>query len=214
MSDNRKEHWETVYTTRQPGEVSWTQDVPRTSLELIQSLRMPRSARIIDIGGGDSKLVDFLLEEGYEHITVLDISAAALECAKARLGDKAARVTWIVSDITEFAPDGSYDVWHDRAAFHFLTTAGQIQKYIRTAGAAVKGYMILGTFSENGPARCSGLEIKRYSEPQLEEALAADFTKIRCMTEDHVTPFHTVQNFLFCCFRKKNAQAPEDPARR
>lgn len=204
MGITRKNHWEKIYETKQPNEVSWTQEVPKTSLDFIHGFNLPKSARIIDIGGGDSRLVDFLLGEGFEHITILDISSKALERGKKRLGDRANKVTWIVSDITEFSPDITYDLWHDRATFHFLTTDGQIIRYLSTARKAVKpdGYITIGTISTNGPKRCSGLDIKRYSEETLTEQLNRGFEKISCITEDHTTPFNTIQNFLFCSFRR------------
>lgn len=202
MSDT-KNYWETVYTTKQPHEISWTQAVPQTSLDFIRSFNVPKSARIIDIGGGDSKLVDFLLDEGYEGVAVLDISEKALERAKARLGERAEKVEWIVSDITNFLPGSTYDVWHDRATFHFLTTPEQTAKYLATARQAVSGYMAIGTFSNNGPTKCSGLLIKQYTEEELQTQLAGGFRKLRCITEDHVTPFATTQNFLFCSFEKQ-----------
>lgn len=202
MQETTKNHWEQVYETKQPNEVSWTQEVPDTSLEFIHSFNLPKTAKIIDVGGGDSKLVDFLLDEGYENITVLDISAKALERAKSRLGDKASQVTWIASDITEFQADTTYDIWHDRATFHFLTTTEQISQYLDIANSSVNGYLTIGTFSENGPTKCSGLKIKQYSESELQKKLAKGFDKIRCITEDHTTPFNTKQNFLFCSFRK------------
>ena len=130
MKTGRREHWETVYETKNPSEVSWTQENPKTSLDLIHSFGLPKTAKIIDVGGGDSRLVDFLLEEGFENISVLDISAKALEKAKTRLGAKADKVNWIVSDITEFKPTTTYDLWHDRAAFHFLTSEEDISKYL------------------------------------------------------------------------------------
>ncbi len=199
---DNKGHWETVYETKTSDQVSWTQEVPKTSLEFIGSLNLEKSARIIDIGGGDSKLVDFLLEDGFENITVLDISEKALERAKERLGSKADLVNWVVSDITAFEPNTTFDVWHDRAAFHFLTTTEQIEKYMTTARNSVTGYLTIGTFSENGPKKCSGLDIKQYSEETLTAELQNGFEKIRCITEDHTTPFDTTQNFLFCSFRK------------
>ncbi len=195
-----KNHWETVFSTKQAHEVSWTQTVPSTSLHFIRSFNLPKTAAIIDIGGGDSKLVDFLLEDGFTDLSVLDISEAALERAKARLGEKASKVNWIVSDITEFKPQKKYDVWHDRAAFHFLTTSTQIQTYLQIAKASINGYLVLGTFSENGPKKCSGLEIKQYSDAQLVEAFAEGFEKIECINENHTTPFDTIQNFTFCSF--------------
>ncbi|HNY56266.1 MAG TPA: class I SAM-dependent methyltransferase, partial [Chitinophagales bacterium] len=191
--DEYKQHWETVYQTKQANEVSWTQEVPQTSLDFIRSLNLPKSASIIDIGGGDSKLVDFLLDEGYENLTVLDISATALERAKARLGERAEKVNWIVADITDFKPDTSYDVWHDRAAFHFLTENEQIEKYLKIVHAAVTGFLLIGTVSEDGPKKCSGLEIKQYSGTSLENLFKRDLKKIACKTENHITPFNTIQ---------------------
>ncbi len=133
---------------------------------------------------------------------MLDISETALQRAQSRLAERAGKVQWIVSDITEFVPHDSYDVWHDRATFHFLTTPEQIRTYISTAAHAVRGYLTIGTFSENGPRKCSGLAIKQYTEAELQEQLARNFSKIRCITEDHITPFETTQNFLFCSFQK------------
>jgi len=195
-------HWETVYESKNPDQVSWTQEIPKTSLEFIHSFEFDKTAKIIDIGGGDSKLVDHLLDEGFENITVLDISAKALEKAQNRLGEKAEKINWIVSDIVEFQPNTSYDIWHDRATFHFLTTAEQIAKYMSTARKSVKGYLTVGTFSENGPKKCSGLEIKQYNEQELTSELENGFAKVKCLTEDHLTPFGTIQNFLFCSFRR------------
>jgi trans-aconitate methyltransferase len=202
MQSNRKNHWETVYETKQPNEVSWTQENPKTSIDFIRETHIEKSAKIIDIGGGDSKLVDFLLEEGYENITVLDISSTALERAKKRLGKNAEKVSWIASDITEFKPDTSYDIWHDRATFHFLTTAEQIKKYVEITEKWVSGFLIIGTFSNQGPKKCSGLEIKQYSETELEKQFSNRFKKLKCISEDHTTPFETKQNFTFCAFEK------------
>jgi 2-polyprenyl-3-methyl-5-hydroxy-6-metoxy-1,4-benzoquinol methylase len=201
--ENTKKHWENIYQTKQPNEVSWTQEIPKTSLEFIRNCNIPKTAKIIDIGGGDSNLVDFLLAEGYQNISILDISAKALDRAKKRLGKKAEKVNWIVSDVTKFKPEVVFDVWHDRAAFHFLTTPEQIKSYLDTAAKSVKGFMTIGTFSDVGPKKCSGLEIKQYSETELETQLAKGFEKLKCITEDHQTPFGTTQNFLFCSFRKK-----------
>ena len=200
---SRKNHWEDVYKTKSPNEVSWTQEVPKTSLDFIRSFGLDKTAKIIDIGGGDSKLVDFLLHEGYKDITVLDISAKALEKAQKRLGDKAKGVTWLTSDITEFKPDTTYDVWHDRATFHFLTHPEEVEAYIAIAARAVRGYLTIGTFSENGPEKCSGLEIQQYSEEKLTTLFKSGFDKIRCVEQDHETPFGTEQNFLFCGFKKR-----------
>ena len=202
MEINRKNHWETVYETKQSNEVSWTQENPKTSIDFIRNTHLGKSARIIDIGGGDSKLVDFLLEEGFENITVLDISEKALERAKKRLGKNAEKVNWIASDITEFKPETTYDIWHDRATFHFLTTGEQIKKYVETTEKWVSGFLIIGTFSDQGPKKCSGLDIKQYSESELENQFSNCFKKLKCITEDHVTPFETKQNFTFCTFEK------------
>ncbi len=202
MRLDRKKHWETVYETKNPDQVSWTQEKPQTSLGFIHSFGLEKTAKIIDIGGGDSTLVDYLLEEGFENVTVLDISAKSLEKAKNRLGEKANKVNWIVSDITEFEPNITYDVWHDRATFHFLTRPEQIKKYITTARNSVSGFLIIGPFSQNGPEKCSGLEIKQYNEEELTLELKDGFDKIKCITEDHFTPFKTTQNFLFCSFKR------------
>jgi hypothetical protein len=202
MKENNKTHWEQVYQRKGSEQVSWTQAVPQTSLDFIHGFNLSKDASIIDIGGGDSKLVDFLLQEGYQDITVLDISEAALKKAKLRLGMKADSVKWIVSDITEFQPEERYDLWHDRATFHFLTTTQQISAYLETAGSAVGQYLVVGTFSDNGPDKCSGLPVKQYSEIELQQTLSKDFQKIECITEDHPTPFNTLQNFVFCSFEK------------
>ena len=197
-----QQHWDTVYTTKSPQQVSWTQDIPQTSLDFIHSFGVNKQAKIIDIGGGDSKLVDYLLDEGFENITVLDISAKALARAKKRLGKNAKKINWVVSDVTTFKPTTTFDIWHDRATFHFLTSAAQIKKYMNIARSSVSGYLTIGTFSENGPEKCSGLEIKQYTEINLSSRFEKSFKRIKCIKEDHVTPFNTTQNFLFCSFRR------------
>lgn len=201
-SSDNKNHWENIYETKNPDQVSWTQKKPQTSLDFIHSFGLGKEAKIIDIGGGDSNLVDFLLEEGYKNITVLDISAKALEKAQQRLGNNADKVKWLVTDITAFKPAETYDIWHDRAAFHFLTTPEQISTYIDIARKSITGYLVLGTFSKNGPAKCSGLDIQQYDETSLSEKFRENFEKIQCITEDHITPFKTTQNFIFCSFKK------------
>lgn len=203
MENVKREHWETVYNTKSPEQVSWTQKIPALSLEWIESFQLPKNAAIIDIGGGDSTLVDFLLEKGYEDITVLDISETALEKARQRLGDKSKKVNWIQADVTDFKPDRSYDLWHDRATFHFLTETEQVAKYLALAGSIVNNIMMIGTFSIDGPAKCSGLPITQYSEEKLAALFDKDFEKMNCRYKDHITPFNTIQNFLFCVFRKK-----------
>ena len=203
MNNERKKHWENVYETKAPYQVGWRQEVPQTSLDFIKSCGLKKSAEIIDVGGGDSKLIDHLLDEGFENITVLDISAKAIDKAKQRLGDKAENVNWIVSDILEFEPDTSYDIWHDRATFHFLTSPEEIEKYITIAQNFVTGYLTIGTFSEDGPQKCSGLPVTRYNEETIAYAFKSGFEKMQCIREDHTTPSEKVQNFLFCSFMRK-----------
>ncbi len=202
---NISQHWNNVYNTKAEDEVSWFQPYPKTSMEFVELFSLPLHANIIDIGGGDSHFVDALLDKGYKNIYVLDISARAIEKAKERLGNKASKVHWIVSDVTEFEPPLQFDFWHDRAAFHFLTTEEKIYKYVSIAEDAIKknGYLILGTFSENGPKKCSGLEIKQYSEASMSARFEIAFDRIKCIEEEHITPFNTTQNFLFCSFKKK-----------
>jgi ubiquinone/menaquinone biosynthesis C-methylase UbiE len=202
--DNVKTHWNHIYATRSSDQVSWTEAIPSTSLDFIHSFQLSKDARIIDVGGGESRLVDFLLDDGFTNITVLDISEQALKKSQERLGEKASKVIWIVSDVTEFKPSQKFDVWHDRATFHFLTTKEQVEKYVSLASQAIYngGFLTIGTFSENGPTKCSGLEIKQYTEDNLQQTLTQSFKKIRCLDEDHRTPFQTTQNFLFCSFLK------------
>lgn len=204
---DQKKHWDNIYASKQPEELSWTEELPQTSLNFIHSFHLSKDAAIIDVGGGDSKLVDHLIDEGFRNITVLDISEKALIRAKKRLGARAKKVKWIVADVTEFVPKQTYNMWHDRATFHFLTTTTQIEKYLSIAKTAANGYLTIGTFSDKGPKKCSGLEIKQYNEKQLEHELSRGFKKIRCITEDHKTPFNTKQNFLFCSFKRKTDEA-------
>lgn len=201
---DRKKHWENIYQTKQLNEVSWFQPTPETSLNFFKELNIPTRAKIIDIGGGDSFLVDHLLDLGFEDITVLDISEAALERAKNRLGNRANKVKWVVADAANFKPTEQYDFWHDRAAFHFLTNDDEVAKYVKTVGQAIapNGYLIIGTFSEQGPKKCSGIDIKQYSENSLSQLFYTGFEKLNCFTVEHQTPFNTVQQFVFCSFKK------------
>ncbi len=203
--DERKAHWENVFSTKLETDVSWYQESPKTSLDFVVKLNLPKDAKIIDVGGGDSYLIDELLLLGYTNLYLLDISAKAIERSINRLGDKAAKVTFIVSDVLNFKPDTTFDFWHDRASFHFLTTESQITKYAALVGSALaKGAnLVLGTFSENGPKKCSGLDITQYTEQKLKAVFEAKFDLVECFTEDHKTPFDTLQNFLFCSFKKK-----------
>lgn len=203
--DQSKEHWEKIYETKEESDFSWFQLYPKTSIEFINLFNLPKDAKIIDIGGGDGHLVDALIELGYTNIYVLDISAKAIQRAKVRLGDKAEIVKWIVSDIIDYQPDVEFDFWHDRAAFHFLTTDTQIIRYLSIVSTAIKpeAFLVLGTFSENGPKKCSGLEIKQYTEISMSTLFEKDFQRIKCVEENHTTPFNTVQNFVFCSFQKQ-----------
>ena len=206
MEKDLKSHWDGVYQTKALNEVSWYQPVPTTSLDLIENIRAAKNARIIDVGGGDSFLSDHLIELGYTDITVLDISEAAINRAKTRLGGKAQKIKWIVADVTEFKPgSGSYDIWHDRAAFHFLVEAEKKKAYVELVDSAVAkcGHLIIGTFSENGPNKCSGLDICQYSEANMVKLFSNTFDKENCSTVDHPTPFNTKQNFLFCTFKRR-----------
>ena len=201
----QKEHWENVFSTKTEKEVSWFQPYPKTSMSFIELFNLPLDSTIIDIGGGDSHFVDALLEKGYKNVTVLDISENAINRAKLRLGDKAKYVNWIVSDVTAFQPKDTFNFWHDRAAFHFLTSDNEIYKYVDIAEKSIKqgGVFVLGTFSEQGPKKCSGLDIKQYNETSMSARFEVKFERIKCFTEDHVTPFDTVQNFQFCSFKRK-----------
>ncbi len=201
---DRKKHWENIYQTKQLSEVSWFQPTPETSLSFLKQFNIPKSGKIIDVGGGDSYLVDNLLDLGYQDITVLDISESALNRAKQRLGERAVKVKWIVADAATFKPTEKYDFWHDRAAFHFLTQDQEIETYIDSVqkGISPTGVLIIGTFSEQGPTKCSGIEIKQYSEKSMTERLTKFFEKIKCIVVDHQTPFNTIQNFIFCSFKK------------
>ena len=203
MSEDYKNHWENVYKTKTPNEVSWTQLHPKTSIELIKSFNLPKTCSIIDVGGGDSLLVDFLLKDGFQNITVLDISNEAIKRAKKRLGEKADKVSWIVSNITDFSPEKTYDIWHDRATFHFLNKNNQIKKYINLVNKSVNNSFVIGTFSMDGPLKCSGMEIVQYNDVKMNDLFSNHFKKLSSIKEDHITPFNTIQNFIFCTFTKK-----------
>lgn len=202
LKTDAKKHWETIYENNTPDQVSWTQDKPEVSLQMIKDAGVPNTASIIDVGGGDSKLVDYLLDEGYSNITVLDISAKALEKTKKRLGNKADIIHFVVSDILNFKPYTAYDLWHDRAAFHFLTSEKDIENYKTLVEKFVNESLIIGTFSKEGPTKCSGLNITQYDEQELNTVFENHFETEDCLTIDHKTPFNTLQNFQFCSFRK------------
>ena len=206
---DRRQHWEHIYQTKRPEEVSWYQSAPGISLDLIRETRLPLSARILDVGGGDSLLADHLLDQGYRNISVLDISEAALERARLRLGERAGLVKWIRADIANHVAEDKYDLWHDRAAFHFLTDEKEIAAYVRSATDSLNedGVLIIGAFSDQGPLKCSGIEIRQHTEESLKKLFRLSFKQIKCCRVDHQTPFGTVQNFVFCTFRKlKNGE--------
>ncbi len=200
-----KTHWEKIYASKPTTAVSWFQEHARHSLDLIAATGIPRDGAIIDVGGGASTLVDDLLAAGYSALTVLDLSAAALTAAQARLGVKAAQVNWLESDITTAVlPCSAFDVWHDRAVFHFLTTPEERQAYVQTVLRSVKpgGHVIVATFAEDGPIQCSGLPVQRYSAAELHAEFGAPFTLVHHDKEEHHTPFGTVQQFVYCYCRK------------
>ena len=200
----RKKHWETVFQTKDTTKVSWYQPVPETSLKLIEKLKLPKSAKIIEVGSGDSYLGDFLLEKGYSEITLLDISEKALDTIKGRLAANAEKITFLAGDVTNFSSSETYDIWHDRAVFHFLTGNSDIQGYLKNVSEKLVsgGFLILGTFSTNGPDMCSGLHVRQYSEMELTKLFGKYFNKIECFTEVHQTPLGAEQNFLFCVFQR------------
>jgi SAM-dependent methyltransferase len=203
MAVDWQRHWETVYQTRTPTEVSWYQDNPARSRDLIRRTGVSPTAPIIDVGGGASRLVEYLLADGFTELTVLDVSAAALQQARERLGLAADRVTWVEADITTFVPARRFQVWHDRAVFHFLTDAAERRRYVAAlhAGLAPQGDVVIATFGLEGPERCSGLPVRRYSAATLRAELGAGFVLMGEEREAHVTPARAVQQFQYCWFR-------------
>ena len=205
MSDiARQAHWENVYTTKGEKEVSWFQENPAPSLDLIALTGLSEDAAIIDIGGGASRLVDDLLTRKFRRLTVLDLSEAALVAARKRLGDRGADVRWVIADVTKWEPTQTYDLWHDRAAFHFLTDQPDQSAYVDQLKKALRpgGYVIIGTFAPDGPERCSGLPIMRHDATTLAAILGRDFVLIDTRRHDHATPWGAVQQFQFSTFRR------------
>jgi SAM-dependent methyltransferase len=204
MEAERHEHWTRVYRDKAPSEVSWYQAAPEPSLSALDRLGEQPASRFIDIGGGASNLVDALLERGWGDVTVLDIAVPALDAAKQRLGPLKDRVLWTVADITTWHPIRSYDVWHDRAVFHFLTDAEQRRAYRRalSEGLGEGGLLIIATFALDGPERCSGLPVQRYDPVGLANELGSGFRLIDEWREEHVTPWHSGQSFNWCAFRR------------
>lgn len=200
----RIQHWEHIYQTKNSKEVSWYQEKPETSLAFLEKFKVPKDAKIIDCGGGDSYFVDNLLALGYQNITVLDISEKALKRAKERLGSQSNKVKWIVADVSSFQSSEKYDFWHDRAVFHFLQE-DEATKYLQIIKSNLNpsGHLVVGTFSENGPTKCSGIAITQYSENTLGQAIEKYLKKIYCFTVDHLTPSKSIQNFVFCSFQNQ-----------
>jgi len=201
---NRQAHWQNVYEEKGENQVSWFQERPTISLELIEAVGAKADSTIIDIGGGASRLVDALTEEGYRDLTVLDLSESAISIAKMRLGQLAAMVKWIVADVTQWEPASRYDLWHDRAAFHFLTEASDRTAYIDRLTKALRlgGHAIIGTFALDGPERCSGLPVIRYDTAQLAALLTPAFTLVGMRRHEHKTPWGAIQQFQFGVFRR------------
>jgi len=198
---DKQTHWEQVYRSKTPDAVSWYRPHLEKSLVLIRRSASDLSAAIIDVGGGESTLVDDLLADGYRDVTVLDISPTAIETAGKRLGSNADHVIWLAADITEVdLPEHRYDVWHDRAVFHFLTEPGQRAAYVRQVARSVKpgGHVIVATFGPEGPQKCSGLDVVRYDADALHDEFGVDFQLVESMTELHETPFGTTQQFVYC----------------
>lgn len=206
MTDSsRQAHWDHVYGTKDEKDVSWYQDRATPSLDLIALTGLSTNAEIIDIGGGASRLVDSLLLANFGRLTVLDLSGAALDAAKQRLGEKAVRVKWVVADVTTWEPPQTYDLWHDRAAFHFLTDQADRSAYAERLKTAVKpaGFAIIGTFAPDGPERCSGLPIVRHDAAALAAMLGHEFELIDARRHEHATPWGAVQQFQFATFRRR-----------
>jgi nucleoside-diphosphate-sugar epimerase len=199
-------HWDNTYSTKSDTQVSWYQPVPERSLALVTSAAPDHSAAIIDIGGGASRLVDRLVDGGYGDITVLDVSEVALGRARDRLGASAEKVDWIIADITRWQPKRTWDVWHDRAVFHFLTDRAAQDAYIAALTNATKvgSAVIMATFALNGPERCSGLPVQRYSAQTLAVRLGPGFSLYADETETHPTPFGTTQEFSYAAFRRQS----------
>ena len=200
-----KTHWEHIYESKGPKQVSWYQEHAQYSLQYIRNTGIQKTGDIIDVGSGASTLVDDLIADGYQHISILDVSGNALQLARQRLGAKASNVKWIEADITKAdLPQGAYDLWHDRAVFHFLTQPTDRERYIDTVRRAVRpgGHVIVATFAPDGPEQCSGLEVMRYSSESLHGEFGTGFDLIDSTNETHQTPFGTEQKFIYCYCRK------------
>jgi 2-polyprenyl-3-methyl-5-hydroxy-6-metoxy-1,4-benzoquinol methylase len=202
MSDSK--HWDTVYTTKGSDHVSWYRPHLDRSLALVDAANIARSASVIDVGGGASTLVDDLLDRGYSNVTVLDLSEAALQAARERLGQRAERVQWIRGDVTEVQlPSRAYDFWHDRAVFHFLRDPMVRSRYVDAVRTSLKpgGHIVVATFGPRGPEKCSGLEVLRFTPETLHAEFGSDFARIASSTETHITPWGAEQEFVYCYCR-------------
>ena len=208
---NRQEHWNQVYQTKAPDDVSWFQTHPTLSLKLIAGAGIASDDGIIDVGGGASTLVDGLLDAGFQQVAVLDLSAAALEQSRRRLGPRAAAVAWFEADVTEFRPARTFTLWHDRAVFHFLTAPDDRAKYVQTLKyvLALGGHVIIATFAKDGPPRCSGLEIVRYDAAGIGAELGSEFQLVEQMNETHITPWKSEQKFIYCRFVRESVRSRE-----
>ena len=198
MCSQHKNHWENVYKTKNENEVSWFQETPHKSIDLIKSINIDFSSNVIDVGAGDSRLVDNLLLLGFKNITVLDISSKSIEKAKIRLGEKSDLISWVVSDINEFKSEKKFDLWHDRAAFHFLRSTKKIKSYVKLVNELInnQGTLIISTFSKNGPLKCSGLKVSQYDRKGISE-LFKNFKLNKSEIYIHKTPFNTNQEFIY-----------------
>ena len=205
FKQNRKDHWERIYQKHSPTEVGWYQSYPERSLKLIYNTGADTDSSIIDVGGGTSTLAKHLLDKGYEKLAVLDISGNSIEKAKSQLDEKSREINWIEADVTKFSFTEQYDIWHDRAVFHFLTKAEDRKGYITSLNQALKlnGHLIIATFSLDAPPKCSGLSVVRYSSETLQSELGDNFILAEAVVEDHVTPSWVKQNFIFCRFIKR-----------
>lgn len=206
---NRTEHWNQVYQTSPPDDVSWFQTRPMTSLRLVEACDVGKGDGIIDVGGGASVLVDFLLDAGYTRLAVLDIAAAALEHAQRRLSARASAVDWFAADVTAFVPTRRFALWHDRAVFHFLTDKADREKYVETMKRTLTpdGHAVIATFAIDGPEKCSGLNVRRYDAPAISAELGAEFRLLEQVNETHVTPWMTEQRFSYFCFARRETES-------
>ena len=204
MNNDLKNHWENIYSNKDENEVSWFQTIPKTSHQLIKKLNLESNDNIIDIGSGRSRILKILIDEGFNNLSYLDISKEACNKSKIALGDDKYKVNWNVENVLNFKSKMKYKLWHDRAVFHFFTDKKDIEKYREVAikNISAGGYLVLGTFSLNGPKKCSGLDVSQYSEQSLYEIFKSDFNLLESFYIDHQTPFDTTQNFLFCIFKK------------